>query len=134
MSQSITHILQIQQSLLVCHELSSAAPCFFPTGAGVATHLTILLHHEKCIPANHNIRCFAFAPPPTFHPLEAAPEAVQSTMAYSHGDDTVPFLSVYHLRRIFKSMARLDQACRDMRLLDFFRIDWGYEDPSEAMV
>ena len=83
-------------------------------GAGVATLLTILLYHEKCFPKKQRIRCFAFAPPPTFYPLSAAPEAVNATTAYIHGDDTVPFLSVYHLRRFFKSMAALKEATRGM--------------------
>lgn len=102
-------------------------------GAGVATLLTILLYHRKYI-TTHKIRCFAFAPPPTFYPLEAAPEAVAATTAYIHEDDTVPFLSVYHLRRFFKAMAGLDQATRDMSTYDFLRIDWGYEEPSPNMV
>ncbi|CAB9525099.1 Lipase (class 3) [Seminavis robusta] len=102
-------------------------------GAGVATLLTILLYHEKCIP-NNKIRCFAFAPPPTYHPLSAAPEAVAATTAYIHGDDTVPFLSVYHLRRFFRSMAALKTATKGMSTWDFLRIDWGYDEPSQEMV
>ncbi|KAL3914084.1 MAG: hypothetical protein SGILL_006243 [Bacillariaceae sp.] len=103
-------------------------------GAGVATLLTILLYHQKCIPLKHKVRCFAFAPPPTFYPLSAAPEAVAATTAYVHGEDTVPFLSVYHLRRFFKSMAALKQATVGMSTWKFLRIDWGYENPTPAMV
>lgn len=102
-------------------------------GAGVATLLTILLLHEKALP-DRKIRCLAFAPPPTFYPLSAAKEAVDCTTAYIHGNDTVPFLSVGHLRRFFKNIAALNKTTKGLKIWDILRIDWGYEDPSPEMI
>lgn len=76
----------------------------------------------------------AFAPPPVFYPLSAAEEAVQNTVAYIHGEDTVPFTSVNNIRRFFSTMTALDTVTRHMSVWDKIKIDWRYKDPTEEMV
>eukprot|EP00977_Amphora_coffeiformis_P028056 scaffold34685_cov183-Amphora_coffeaeformis.AAC.36 len=78
-------------------------------GAGVACLITILLHHERP-PAllNRTIQCHAFAAPPVFGPLSAAPEAVANIIAYTNGWDCVPSLSVDAIRRFMHTLSRID--------------------------
>lgn len=82
-------------------------------GAGVACLITILLHHERP-PAlrDRTIRCHAFAAPPVFGPLSAAPEAVSNIIAYTNGWDCVPSLSVDAIRRFMGAVSRIDTALR----------------------
>jgi hypothetical protein len=92
-------------------------------GAGTACLLNILLHNARIkeedkedkedstirdIVQKHHIRCFAYAGPPVFTPLEVAPRAVQATTNYIHQEDVVPFLSVHAVRHIFSCLRVVD--------------------------
>jgi len=103
-------------------------------GAGVACLLNILVHHENIIPHTNNVRCFAFAPPPVFHPISAALEAVQHTFAYVHERDIVPFLSVNGILRFFSLMNAIDMSCRHLYFWEKASIDWNFSKPTPAMM
>jgi Lipase (class 3) len=91
-------------------------------GAGTACLLNILLHSARVkenenededstirdIVQKHLIRCFAYAAPPVFAPLEVVPRAVQATTNYIHQEDVVPFLSVHSVRHIFSCLRVVD--------------------------
>lgn len=87
-------------------------------GAGTACLLNILLHNSRVkedkadstmdIVQKHRIRCFAYAAPPVFTPLEVVPRAVQATTNYIHQEDVVPFLSVHSVRHIFSCLRAVD--------------------------
>jgi pimeloyl-ACP methyl ester carboxylesterase len=86
-------------------------------GAGVASLLNILLHddnqallqRENHTITRRNIRCFAYACPPTFTPLDHIPEAVAACSHYIHGRDVVPFLSVDNIRHLFHRIRAVDR-------------------------
>jgi pimeloyl-ACP methyl ester carboxylesterase len=86
-------------------------------GAGVASLLNILLHdneqallqRENQVSTRTNIRCFAYACPPTFTPLDRIPEAVAACSHYIHGQDVVPFLSVDNIRHLFHRIRAVEQ-------------------------
>lgn len=48
-------------------------------GAGAACLVTILVQNKRLLPKEQNIRCFAYASPPCFTPLEFVPKSVEST-------------------------------------------------------
>eukprot|EP00934_Nitzschia_sp_Nitz4_P008897 Nitzschia sp. Nitz4//scaffold450_size6464//2825//4704//NITZ4_009175-RA/size6464-augustus-gene-0.3-mRNA-1//1//CDS//3329552257//8887//frame0 len=75
-------------------------------GAGAACLLTIKCYHEQLLKGSNptKVQCFAFAPPPVFSPLSAAPLAVANTTCFIHDDDCVPFLSVANVREFMDSI------------------------------
>ena len=103
-------------------------------GAGVACLLNILVYHENVIPPANNVRCFAYAPPPTFHPVSAAPAAVQNTIAYVHQRDIVPFLSVNAVRRFFSLLLTVDKTSQHLYWWEKACIDWNFSKPTPAMI
>jgi hypothetical protein len=78
--------------------------------AGVASLLNIWIQHESLIPRKQ-VRAFLYAPPPTFTPaaVTGSHEAIQSSVAFIHKNDTVPFLSVDSIRRLFNLVTVVDQ-------------------------
>lgn len=107
-------------------------------GAGVACLMNILVHHDKILPGHHDVRCMAYAPPPVFHPLSAAKEAVATTTAYVHNMDIVPSLSVAAIRRLLATVSSLDTCIRQLPIKDrsLWRIGlmMGYEKPNQALL
>ena len=48
-------------------------------GAGAACLVTILVQNKRFLPMEQKIRCFAYASPPVYTPLEFIPRSVEST-------------------------------------------------------
>lgn len=110
-------------------------------GAGAATLLNILLHHDADI--NRKILCLAFASPPVFK--GAAKEASRNCVNYIHGLDCVPFLSIDSIRHIFAAINDIDKfkwSARDrscvvwgrgmddvVDLSDLLRVERSIEEP-----
>eukprot|EP00980_Cylindrotheca_fusiformis_P001349 scaffold338_cov116-Cylindrotheca_fusiformis.AAC.14 len=70
-------------------------------GAGTACLLTIMLQSKQLVHAP--IRCFAFASPPVFAPLEACPN-LDSITNFIHEHDVAPFLSVFSVRQLLSQL------------------------------
>mmetsp|Transcript_54910 Transcript_54910/g.98629 ORF Transcript_54910/g.98629 Transcript_54910/m.98629 type:complete len:518 (+) Transcript_54910:55-1608(+) len=87
-------------------------------GAGIATLLTLSIlfdvrRRSFPIPVTTKIRCFAYAPPPVFTPLEAAPFGLlDAVTAVVHEGDVVPHISRANSLRLLRSMSAID----DLRL------------------
>ena len=105
-------------------------------GAGTAALLNILLHQDKSTIDYRNVRCFAFACPPVFAPLDAAPPGcIQSTINYIHGRDCVPFLSLYSCRRFFSCVQAVEEyRYSKMTRLERARVLWGLSPPPDELV
>ncbi|VEU35985.1 unnamed protein product [Pseudo-nitzschia multistriata] len=82
-------------------------------GAGAACLLSILVQNKKFLPREQGIRCFAFASPPVYTPLEFVPKTVRSTTNFVHENDVVPFLSIQKVRKLLSSLQAVDQYARD---------------------
>jgi hypothetical protein len=101
-------------------------------GAGAACLLNILCHeNERKLVKGRDVRCFAFASPAIFTPLEAATAAVQSTTNFIHENDVVPFLSVDSGRQFISCLQAVQKATDGMSLLDLVN---GYAEPSQALI
>ncbi len=98
--------------------------CGHSLGGGAAVLLNILLHEEKCSRlGGRRCRCFSFASPPVFTPLDAAKEAVEACTNYIHGNDCVPFLSIDSIRHIFAAINTIENC--NLSALNRSRILWG---------
>lgn len=75
-------------------------------GGGTACLLHIMCHQEeRTLIEGRRVRCFAYATPPVFTPLEFVPDAaLQSCTAYIYDRDVVPFLSVDSVRHFLASL------------------------------
>jgi Lipase (class 3) len=83
-------------------------------GAGVASLLNIMCHdNDQALLMSNNttkIRCFLYACPPTYTPIENFPDdAIAVCTNYIHGNDVVPFLSVDTIRHLFQRIRALDE-------------------------
>jgi hypothetical protein len=92
-------------------------------GAGVACLITFMVFHEKLVPDHVKVRCFAYAPPPVFASLSAAPEAMAATTAYVHANDVVPSLSIHSIRKLCGLLEKVDDTFRDVGLFGNFRLN-----------
>ena len=81
-------------------------------GAGAACLLTILVQNTKLLPREQEIRCFAYASPPVYTPLEFVPKTVQSTTNFVHENDVIPFLSIQKVRKLLMSLQSVDTYAR----------------------
>jgi hypothetical protein len=108
-------------------------------GAGTACLLNIKCHVEKLFGEDRSIKCFAFAPPPTFstcdsheyldEKMEASiQKAIANTVAYIHDNDCVPFLSMSTIRRLAKMLDAVDNVTEHMWFFRRFQIFWEYRD------
>lgn len=71
-------------------------------GAGTASLLNIMCHQRgRALVNGRNVRCFAFACPPVFTPVEFAGPAAKHCVSVIHERDVVPFLSVDSVRHFF---------------------------------
>jgi hypothetical protein len=111
-------------------------------GAGTACLLNVKVHLEKPL-GNQNIKCFAFAPPPSYcinpniqDSVAAASiqSAIDDCVGYIHDNDCVPFLSVSCIRRLAVLMDTVDNITEQMWFYHRFRLFWEYDAiPSELM-
>ena len=112
-------------------------------GAGTACLLTIHLHVEKVLP-NRSIRCFAFAPPPTFcYPIrtdkaimvdgsslcidDRIRQAMANIVSFIHDNDVVPLLSVSSIRRLARLMDAVDNETEHIWFWKRWRIFQEYD-------
>lgn len=102
-------------------------------GAGTATLLNVMCHeNNRALVGGRAVRCFAYAPPPTFRPLEIATDAVSACSSYIHELDVVPFLSVDAVRHLFNCLKAIeDQNLSWRRRL---KLTSGYEQPDETLI
>ena len=116
-------------------------------GAGAACLLNILLSQSRVnrppgcdetinYVQKRPIRCFAYASPPVFAPLEVVPRAVRTTVNYINQDDFVPFLSVHSVRQFFSCVRVLDgyYSRPDVAAWDRLQVLWGLKDPPQELV
>jgi hypothetical protein len=74
-------------------------------GAGVACLLALKCEGEKLVEPTTTVRCYSYASPPVFGPLENAPQkAVANTVNYINNDDAVSFLSGWNIRQLLACM------------------------------
>jgi hypothetical protein len=102
-------------------------------GGGVATLVNIMLYHDNFMP-NRSKQCIAFAPPPSFYPLEAASRAIANTTVYVHNYDIVSSISVDSLRRTMKVIRAVDQYTKNASLSEKLKLQTGRVEPPERLV
>jgi hypothetical protein len=102
-------------------------------GAGTACLLTLLVQSRNLVQAN--TRCFAYAAPPVFTPLELAPN-VDMTTNFIHQQDVVPFLSLYSVRHLFSRLQAIQSFVKDSKMtnMDRLQVAVGWKPPSHEMM
>lgn len=103
-------------------------------GAGTACLLHILCHQqERKLVEGRRVRCFAYATPPVFSPLEFVPKtALKSCTAYIHDRDVVPFLSVDSVRHLLASLSAIGN--QRPKLSQKIKFIARQKDPDEKLV
>jgi hypothetical protein len=109
-------------------------------GAGTACLLTVKIFFENLV-QSRNVRCFAFAPPPTLSSSVEATmlparvqEAINSTVAYIHDADCVPFLSVRSVQRLVALFKAVDKNTEHIWAYRRFLMFWEWKPIPEAIV
>lgn len=104
-------------------------------GAGVACLLQIKCYKEKLLGPDRVVKCYGFAPPPTFclegiHSDDSAliQRAIENTICYIHDNDCVPLLSVMSVRRFAGLMDAVDDQTENMWFYRRFQIFWGWKE------
>lgn len=101
-------------------------------GAGTACLLNIMCHNDgNKLVDGRKVRCFAFAAPPVFSPLELVPGAVKSATNYIHDKDVVPFLSVDSVRHVFSSVRVIEEHMNKLSRLARFKLTAGISNPED---
>ena len=102
-------------------------------GAGTACLLNIMCHNDgNKLVDGRKVRCFAYAAPPVFSPLELVPGAVQSATNYIHEKDVVPFLSVDSVRHVFTSVRTIeDHMNNKLGRIERFKLTAGISNPED---
>jgi hypothetical protein len=103
-------------------------------GAGTSCLLNIKCHVDRLV-GKRPVKCYAFAPPPTFHPCnpdatgdgKADPpvlvkKAIENTVAYIHDNDAVPFLSISSVRKLAALLDAVDNTTEYMWFYDRWAI------------
>eukprot|EP00934_Nitzschia_sp_Nitz4_P009311 Nitzschia sp. Nitz4//scaffold104_size75438//6816//8468//NITZ4_005649-RA/size75438-processed-gene-0.58-mRNA-1//1//CDS//3329532365//9301//frame0 len=107
-------------------------------GAGTASLLAILLqtHRKRDLPRHTTLRCFAYACPPVFTPLEVVPQALRVTTNFVHENDVVPCLSLYSVRGMLGSLRAIQEytQAHPMSWSETFAIATGQMPPPQALV
>jgi hypothetical protein len=87
-------------------------------GAGAACLVTILVQNKRLLPKDQKIRCFAYASPPVFTPLEFAPKSVESTTNFvsfrSHHLGEKHHICI-HLTTVFPHLSHLFRTRRSTK-------------------
>lgn len=103
-------------------------------GAGTAALMNIMCYSNKGKLVNkRRTRCFAFASPPVFTPLEAASEAVSACTNYIHENDVVPFVSIDSVRQLLSVLALIAEETQHMNRLQVLRLAFGKAEPPEKL-
>jgi Lipase (class 3) len=104
-------------------------------GAGTACLLNVMCHaNGGSLVDGRRARCFAYAAPPVFAPLELVPAAVQSCTNFIHERDVVPFLSIDSVRHLFASVGTIEKHTQQMNWLSRMRLVSGYQRPDQALL
>jgi len=104
-------------------------------GAGAACLLTILLESKRILPKHQKFRCFAYAAPPVFTPLEFVPNSVQATTNFVHENDVIPFLSVHTVRQLFQQIRAVDAYAHDaMTRRERYKVLLGIQPPPQDLI
>lgn len=104
-------------------------------GAGAACLVTILVQNKRLLPKEQKIRCFAYASPPVYTPLEFVPKSVQSITNFVHENDVVPFLSIQKVRKLFSSLHAVDlYAHNQMSKKERYKVVLGASEPPKDLI
>jgi hypothetical protein len=79
-------------------------------------------------------RCFAYAPPPVFTPLEFVPNAVKTCTSYIHEADVVPFLSIDSVRHFFAKVGVIQKYTEKAKWLSQVPVSIGFAKPDQALL
>jgi hypothetical protein len=103
-------------------------------GAGVACLLQIKCYKELLLGPNRIVKCYGFAPPPTFcwgsdtdHVDESIQRAIDNTTCYIHDNDCVPLLSVMSIRRFSVLMDTVDNHTEHIWFYKRFQMFWEWK-------
>ncbi|CAJ1965139.1 unnamed protein product [Cylindrotheca closterium] len=101
-------------------------------GAGTACLLTVLVQSKKLVSAP--TRCFAYASPPVFRPIDAVPD-INSITNFVHNNDMVPFLSIFSVRNLLSQLRSIQSfAYSTMSYQSRFRMLMGWEKLTPAIM
>jgi Lipase (class 3) len=110
-------------------------------GAGVACLLQIKCYKEQLLGPNRVVKCYGFAPPPTFcldgmHSDDSACilRAIDNTICYIHDNDCVPLLSVTSIRRFAVLMDSIDNHTEHLWFYRRFQIFWNWKEVPAALL
>ena len=76
--------------------------------SGAAALVTIMVQSKQLLPKEQQLRCFTYAAPPVYTPLEFVPKSVLATTNFIHENDVVPFLSIQKVRQLFSSLRAVE--------------------------
>ena len=104
-------------------------------GAGAACLVTILVQTQRLLSKDQKIRCFAYASPPVYTPLEFVPKSVESTTNFVHENDVIPFLSIQKVRKLLSSLRAVDIHARNkLSRKDRYKIILGALEPPKDLI
>lgn len=101
-------------------------------GAGCAALLNIMCHQDnKKLVRGRSLRCFAYACPPVFAPLENAQDATDACVGFINEMDVVPFLSVDSVRHVFASIRAIEEL--NLSWPERVKLVTGLDEPDEIL-
>lgn len=122
-------------SMLKKHEDYGFVVTGHSLGAGTACLVNILVRNEKAGGIKgRRMRCFAYAPPPCFTPLERVPDAVRDCTSYVHENDAIPSLSIDSVRHFFSSIGVIERYSQKTKHWPQLKVSWGFAEPDSALL
>lgn len=104
-------------------------------GAGTACLLNIMCHQNgRELVNGRMVRCFAYAAPPVYTPIEFVAGAADNCVSFIHEHDVVPFLSVDSVRHFFGSIRVIQDFMRDKSLRERMAYVTGFADVDDDLV
>ncbi len=104
-------------------------------GAGAACLVTILVQNQRLLSKEQKIRCFAYASPPVYTPLEFVPKSVEVMTNFVNENDVVPFLSIQKVRKLFSSLRAVDLYCHNqMTKKERYKVILGASEPPKDLI
>lgn len=123
MKQSAKLLWAVRQKVIVDALANNPGYAFWITGhslgAGAAVLLTLKLKMEDYtttgLPKKTDVKCFAFASPPVFGPLDIVPRAARKAItSLRYRDDVVPSLSFAAVTALLHGFKRVDDLSYDL--------------------
>lgn len=108
-------------------------------GAGAACLLNLKCYTEKLL-GNRLVKCYGFAPPPTWCTNKDAKtdpliqRAIDNTLCYIHDNDCVPLLSVTCIRRLATLMDTVDNRTEHIWAYRRWKMFWEFEPIPQELV